>query len=124
MIVGIFLYHDSLIISIPFSPMQPWNPRRHRTFPTECHRTLRALAMGIMRLKRAGATAAAFGGAAAAATSGLPPVLPPLVHVDPACIEWMLEGVTRGQWAGIWDEEMREEEEGEEEVEEEEEVLD
>ncbi len=27
-----------------------------------------------------------------------PPVLPPLVHVDPACIEWMLEGVTRKRW--------------------------
>jgi hypothetical protein len=103
-IVGIFLYHDSLIISFPFSPMQPWNPRRHRTFSAECHLTLRALAMGIMRLKRAGATAAAIGGAAAAAApAGLPPVLPPLVHVDPACIEWMLEGVTRWQWAGFWD---------------------
>ena len=27
----------------------------------------------------------------------LPPAVAPLVHVDPACIEWMLEGVTR-QW--------------------------
>ncbi len=104
-IVGIFRYHDSLIISFPFAlPMQPWIPRRHRTFSPKCHHTLRALAMGIMRLKRAGAAGAAFGGAAAAAApAGLPPVLPPLVHVDPACIEWMLEGVTRGQWAGYRD---------------------
>ena len=28
----------------------------------------------------------------------LPPVVAPLVHVDPACIEWMLEGVTRKRW--------------------------
>jgi hypothetical protein len=27
----------------------------------------------------------------------MPPVLPPLVHVDPAAIEWMLEGVKRGE---------------------------
>ena len=123
--------------------MQSWLPFRHCTFPPECRRTLRALAMGIMRLKRGGASggagagaaagaavaaaaagadaaaapdvvgggsayaaaAAAIGGAAAAAApSGLPPVLPPLVHVDPACIEWMLEGVTRGQWAGFKEE--------------------
>ncbi len=27
-----------------------------------------------------------------------PPVVAPLVHVDPACIEEMLEGVTRKLW--------------------------
>ena len=62
----------------------------------------------------------------------LPPVVPPLVHVDPACIEWMLEGVTRRRWRDAeqvycnveWfsveeEEEEEEEEEGEEDEEEE-----
>ena len=125
------LTSSSSLSLLPFTPIQPWNPRRHRNFSPECRHTLRALAMGIMRLKRGGASgaaaaaaaaagggadaaaasdvvgsssayaaaAAAIGGAAsAAAPSGLPPVLPPLVHVDPACIEWVLEGVSVGWW--------------------------
>ena len=60
----------------PDALQMPWAPHRHRTFGPECHAVFRALALGMTRLAREGA----------------------IVQVDPACIEWVLEGVQRDEF--------------------------
>ena len=50
----------------------------------------------VTTLSEGAAAAQAFSSSPLLPTA-LPPVLPPLVHVDPAAIEWILEGVKRGE---------------------------
>ncbi len=69
--------HKTSLSTFYFRKNISWLPHRHIDFPTEAHETLSTLALGLTRLKKF--------------SHLLVLEKDPLVHVDPACIEWMLE---------------------------------